>query len=329
MIIKWHRPYKMIVQWHQTSGEKLMKLNQIRDVVAVAERGSLRSAARYLGIAQPAITRSIQGLERELGVVLFERHVSGVLMTRMGKALVQRAAGIQIELQRVHDEMEQLKGGTTGNVTIALSTAVQVALLGRVLVPFQQRFPGIHLRVIEGLFPAVEADVRQGLIDAYIGPMVDTLKLAELSVERLFDNHRVIVGRCGHPMRRAGSLSELIDARWVATSVTLVSEEELTPVFERYGLPTPKISVRCEGALSMIVIAASSDMLAMLPQQWLPFITETKIVERIAIREELAGHSICIVHRARLPLTPAAEYLTDLFRRAGLQHAATLPKRGL
>ena len=53
-----------------------MTLNQIRNIVAVAERGSLRSAARFLGVTQPAITRSIRELEHELGVPLFERRVS-------------------------------------------------------------------------------------------------------------------------------------------------------------------------------------------------------------------------------------------------------------
>ena len=41
-----------------------MKLNQLRDVLAIAESGSLRAAARQLGVAQPALTRSIQELER-------------------------------------------------------------------------------------------------------------------------------------------------------------------------------------------------------------------------------------------------------------------------
>ena len=50
-----------------------MNLNQLRDVLAVAARGSLRAAARQLGVAQPALTRSIHELERELGVPLFER----------------------------------------------------------------------------------------------------------------------------------------------------------------------------------------------------------------------------------------------------------------
>ena len=47
-----------------------MKFSQMRDVVAIAERGSLRAAARHLSLAQPALTRSIHELERELGAQL-------------------------------------------------------------------------------------------------------------------------------------------------------------------------------------------------------------------------------------------------------------------
>ncbi|MGA9009437.1 MAG: LysR family transcriptional regulator, partial [Xanthobacteraceae bacterium] len=60
---------------------KTMKLNQFRDVVAIAERGSLRAAARYLQLAQPALTRSVQELERELGAPLFERRARGMVLT--------------------------------------------------------------------------------------------------------------------------------------------------------------------------------------------------------------------------------------------------------
>ena len=68
-----------------------MKLNSLRDFLAVAERGSLRAAARQLGVAQPAITRNIQELEKELGVVLFERQARGVTLSPMGEVFLRRA----------------------------------------------------------------------------------------------------------------------------------------------------------------------------------------------------------------------------------------------
>ena len=62
-----------------------MKMHHLRDVLAVAERGSLRAAARHLGVAQPALTRSIRELERELGAALFERRSTGVVVTAIGE----------------------------------------------------------------------------------------------------------------------------------------------------------------------------------------------------------------------------------------------------
>jgi LysR family transcriptional regulator of abg operon len=297
-----------------------MKLNQIRDVIAVAERGSLRSAARHLGIAQPAITRSIRELEHELGVTLFERHVTGAALTPMGKAFLRRATAIQLELQRTKDEIQQLKGLKTGSVAVGLSTAPHVALLPRVLAPFMHSFPEVQLKFVESLFPAIEADLNDGSIDFYVGPLAEDPLSSEFAVEKLFDNHRVIVGRRNHPLIHAQSLADLVHSKWVATSVTVSSGAELDPVFKRFGLPSPAIAAKAQTALSMVTIAAYSDLLAMLPRQWLDFIANTELLHHFTIREELVAPPICVVRRARLPLTPAAEHLCDLFRRAAGHH---------
>ena len=116
--------------------------------------------------------------------------------------------------------------------------------------------------------------------------------------------------------------ANLVKARWVATSVTARSEAELDPLFEDQGLPSPIISVQTESALSMITVAAATDLLAMLPQQWLSFVKTTRLLTPIRLDEPLVAPAICIVHRAKLPLTPAAEHLRDLFCRSALnQHA--------
>jgi LysR family transcriptional regulator, regulator of abg operon len=300
-----------------------MKLNHIRDVIAVAERGSLRGAARQLGIAQPAITRSIRELEHELGAALFVRHVNGVALTPMGEAFVRRATAIQLELERTKDEIQQLKGLKTGTVSVGLSTAAHVALLPRVLKPFCRSFPDVQLRLIEGLFPAMEAELYDGTIDFYVGPLAEDSVSSEFAVEKLFDNRRIIVGRRNHPLARARSLAELVGAKWVTTSVTVSSEAELGPLFARVNLPPPTIAARTQTALSMIVLSAYSDYLAMLPAQWLDFVKSGKLLHHLDVREELVAPSICVVRRARLPLTPVAEHLCDLFRRAAAHHMAT------
>lgn len=293
-----------------------MKLNHMRDVVAVAERGSLRSAARHLGIPQPNITRSIRELEHELGVTLFERRATGMTLTAMGQAFLRRATSIQFEMERTREEIEQLKGVGIGTVSVGLSTVAHIALLPRVIETFRRRYPDVLLKVSEGFFPTMEADIQAGLIDFYVGPLAEDVRPAELTIEPLFDNQRIVVARKGHTLIGATSLVELADARWVTTSITLVGEAELNPLFDSLGLPHPRIVAQAGTAISMLVITASSDLLAMLPQQWLAVVAASPLVEQIKVREAMPGPTICMVGRARLPLTPAAEYLSDLFRRA-------------
>lgn len=301
-----------------------MKLVQLKHLTTVAELGGLRRAARHLGIAQPAITRSIRDLEHELGAMLFERSAAGMTLTPIGAAFVRRSIAAQLELERARDEVLQLKGVSTGTVSIGLSTAPHVSMLPMVLEPFRRRYPDVLLRITEGLFPALEADVRGGAIDFYVGPLSEDNLAGEYLSEKLFDNRRVVMARRGHPLAGATSLGELVDMRWVATSVTIDSNAELAPLFERHGLPSPLIAVRAQSALSMISVAAASDILAMLPQQWLGFARSSRLLTHVKVKEDLPSPAICIISRARFPLTPIAQHLSDLFRRSALnqRHAA-------
>ena len=295
-----------------------MKLVQLQHLVATAELGGLRRAARHLGIAQPAITRSIRDLEHELGVTLFERSARGMTLTPIGEAFVKRSTAVQLELERARDEVQQLKGVSTGTVSIGLSTAPHVSMLPMVLEPFRRRYPDVRLRITEGLFPAMESDIRSGAIDFYVGPLSEDVLSGEYWSEKLLENRRVVLGRRGHPLAAATSLADLIDARWVATSVTVDSGAELAPLFLRHGLAEPVIAIQAQSALSMITVAATSDILAMLPQQWLGFARTTRLLSHIKVTEELVAPTICIVNRSRFPLTPIAQHLSDLFRRSAL-----------
>jgi DNA-binding transcriptional LysR family regulator len=77
----------------------------------------------------------------------------------------------------------------------------------------------------------------------------------------------------------------------------------------------------------MIIAAAHSDLLMMLPEQWLDFPSTLALLDPIPVEEPLPAPSICIVQRARLPLTPAAEYLADMLRRAAQHHVAARTRR--
>ena len=299
-----------------------MKFNALRDFLAVAERGSLRAAARQLGSAQPALSHSIQELEKELGVVLFERRSTGVVLTEMGQVFHKRATSVFHELRRAQQELDQLRGEVHGQLTLALSSVPHMALLPNALRPFRQRYPAVKIDIIDAVYPGVEGGLLDGSVDFYVGPVLGDVA-SGLLVEKLFDNTRVIVGRKGHPLAGATSLRELADAEWITTSITHDAKDELGPLFAQHGLPAPRLVMKCHSTLTFLASIVYSDLLMMPPIQWIQSPLLKNAVQQILVRESLPAPPICIVRRSGLGLTPAAEYFGDMVRRAVL-HMDTL-----
>lgn len=292
-----------------------MKLNQLRNMVAIAERGSLRGAARDLGLAQPALSRSVQELEHELGVQLFERRARGMTLTPMGLAFVRRASNVMIEVRRAREEIEQLDGGTGGNVVAAMSIVPHLAIAPSILRPFRTRYPNVELHLIEGLYPTVEGRLKDGSIDFYVGPPPEQNLAPELISELLFENERKIFCRKGHPLAGAKTLRELAECDWMTTSVTYIAQRELNELFSRQKLPFPKLSIRSQSALTLMISLANSDAIAMVPKQWADFPFTANAFDIIDIGELPPGPPIAVIKRGGLPLTPAAEHLVDLVRK--------------
>src|SRR4030095_16246931 len=95
------------------------ELRHLRAFLAVADEGSANRAGAALFRAQSAVSRSIQKLERELGVDLFERRARGMLLTEYGRALAVRARRVQAEMLRAKTELADfVSKGKAGNAAI-------------------------------------------------------------------------------------------------------------------------------------------------------------------------------------------------------------------
>ena len=297
-----------------------MKLTALQNLMTVVERGSIRAAARHLNIAQPVITRSIQDLERELKVVLFERGKKGVTLTPMGQVFLRRVSMATGELRRAQEELDQLRGETHGSLAVGLSMVPQITLLPHALRQFRLRYPDVTLDIIDTVFPKIETSLKDGTVDFYVGPVPDNVS-TEFSTEKIFETQRAIFCRKGHPLANSSALRDLVNAEWITTSITHKAEEEIGPLFAQYGLPAPRLVMQAHSVLTYVMALASSDMLMMLPDKWTEFPMWRDIFQIIPVKEAFPTRRISIVQRTGLPLTPAAEYFCDLIRReaSGLQ----------
>ncbi len=174
-----------------------MKMHHLRDLLAIVEKGSINAAAKHLGMAQPALSRSVRELEKEVGVPLLERHSTGAVLTPMGVLFARRATAAMNELRRGHEEIQQLKGEVHGTVVACVSSVAHIALLSEALTPFGRTYPNVRLHVIEAVYPVVEARLKSGAIDYKINSRYPVRLIRRKKQRRLRNINRSTCSRNG------------------------------------------------------------------------------------------------------------------------------------
>ncbi|WP_051579858.1 LysR family transcriptional regulator [Pseudonocardia acaciae] len=175
-----------------------MTLLQLRMFLAVADRGGFTLAAEQLGVTQPAVSRAIAALERELGVKLLVRHRDGVTLTEAGNTALSRASEIMRQLDQLRMEAASTAGKVTGTVRIASLRSVTGTLMAAQLRTFGDSYPLVRLRLFEGADQEVVDWLRKGAAD--IG--VVTLPCPNLHTELLGGDELVAVLPSGHELAR-------------------------------------------------------------------------------------------------------------------------------
>lgn len=280
-----------------------MRLTQIRDFLAVTEAGSIRAAARNLGVSQPAVTKSVRSLETELQVQLIQRTPHGIAPTRAGRAFLARARVAHTELSKAVQEATQQDG--EGAVVIGCGPVASVLLMPDAVARFSREHPRARVRIVEGWTPNLLPLVRSETIDFGIGPRPPTLDRA-FKFRPLYRTEHVVVARKGHALAKAKSLAELVDAEWLDLMQIGQVGAPLSRMFAAAGLPPPHQVVHCDSFNTIVAMVTKTQMLATFPA-WLldePFARDVLVPIRIA--EPMPTLNVGMFTRADAPLTPTA-----------------------
>jgi DNA-binding transcriptional LysR family regulator len=146
-----------------------MMKSAIRYFSEVVQRGSIRAAAGELGVAQSAISRQLQALERELGAPLLERRPRGVALTPAGELVFAYARETTFHTERLSSEIDALQGLRRGHVRIHAIEAMVPHLLPRAIDAFLAQFPGINFEVEVAGTDRVQVALREGRAEIGIG----------------------------------------------------------------------------------------------------------------------------------------------------------------
>ncbi|MHC1561006.1 LysR family transcriptional regulator [Actinomycetospora sp. C-140] len=122
-----------------------MELRHLRSFVVVAEELHFGRAAARLFVVQPALSKQIAALERELDVVLLERDRHGVALTTAGRALLEDARRVLAQADAAVGRAQAAGRGTTGTLRLGFIAPVLYDLLPGLLRPFRARYPDVRL----------------------------------------------------------------------------------------------------------------------------------------------------------------------------------------
>lgn len=130
-----------------------MELRQLRYLVSIIDFGSFSRASSQLNIAQPALSRQMTNLEAELETPLLVRSASGVVPTDAGLRLYRQAQAIlgQVDQAKMDAKLTQFSEQFAGRVTIGLPASAATILALPLIQRLRERYPGIHIRLIEML----------------------------------------------------------------------------------------------------------------------------------------------------------------------------------
>ena len=126
-----------------------VKLRDLRILVAVADAGSISRAAEHLAISHPVVSRTISGLERTLGVPLFDRSARGVGPTIYGRALLDCGIAVFDNLRQGVQRIESLSDPASGEIRLGSTEVMMAGFIPAVVDRLARKYPKLVLHTMQ------------------------------------------------------------------------------------------------------------------------------------------------------------------------------------
>jgi DNA-binding transcriptional LysR family regulator len=299
-----------------------MDLRHLRHFLAVVETGSFSAAAERVYVSQPALTRSIQQLERAIGAPLLVRGARRTIPTAEGRSFILHARQILQDCVEAEADVRVVQEGRLGAVSFGIDAMFAAPFLDVALVESTRDAPEIAIRVVEGAVGTLARAVEEGKLDFAIAcPEAAAALPGELAFEPMLEVRSVAVLGRGHPLarRRRAEPGDLAGFDWVVlddpSCIELwrrVSEERGIPGFR--ALRTNSLTLIRDQVMHARAIG-------LLPEPAARRELRHRLMQLLPQGLRLAGAPTAagLLRRHREPMSAAARRVLDIIRKAGLR----------
>lgn len=240
-----------------------MDFQKLKHLLAVVEYGTFSLAAQKVNLSQPALSRSIQALEAELGLPLLDRGTRQVHLTPYGACVAERARRMRFEEAELQRELKALHSGDSGTLTIGLSPTPASLLLSPFLAHMAANRPQVRVGVELGATAALLDMLRAERIDAMVCDARMLYDAADIDTRPLAPLRAGMVCRPGHPILAHKQVGIEHVRQYPVASSTLSPEVSLrlAETLGPGGAPEQMVTLRCENLDPLVDLALHTDTL--------------------------------------------------------------------
>ncbi|MGP4028671.1 LysR family transcriptional regulator [Actinomadura sp. 3N407] len=302
----------------------MYKLHHLLTFQAVHRTGSFAIAARELGYTSSAVSQQIAALERETGLLLFEREAHGIRTTAAAHRLLELSRQVLTSVNEFDYQVRQLTSGVSGQIRVGSFPTASVRLVPPALSAFSERCPGVKITLEEGEPDELIATIVDGDLDValvYEYGLCPRQWSDGVTRHPLLREDLLLLRPPGD--RRSVDLSRLAGRRWITSREGTAGALSLTRLCASAGF-SPAIAFRSNNYDVVRELVATTGGVAVVPSLGhAPHerIVATRLAQRSAHRTVLAVHRtgntnpllgrfLTTVRQA----VPAGDHLTPLAR---------------
>lgn len=284
--------------------------------IAAAKIMNLGLASQNLNITQPALSKSIARLEKDLNIRLFKRAGRGLALTEAGEILYQRGLVLQSSWNEMAKIMSELSSGKGGIVRIGSAGSATQYLLPEVSWRLQQAAPGVKLEIQIGMNDVLFSMLERHELDLIIGPLVGYDKPV---VQHPVTADRVVVAASrSHPLAgKHSTLRDLSRYSWILPAKTVSMRQWLERLFYENHCPAPDVKIEISSLAAVPALIASSGLLSFISENSLAEEAFASRLVRIDNDQLVMERRVGITYLQEALLSPATQHVIEIIRGYG------------
>ncbi len=248
----------------------MLDMRRLRHALALAEHRNFARAAVALHITQPALSRSILGLEEELGVRLFDRSPRNIEPTAFGELVLRHARGLELSARDLERELHLAKGMEIGELNVGAGPYGAASMIGTPIGRMSKLHPRLRSKVLIAPWLELPARIRAREVDLVVSDVSELSGQDDLEITPLTPHRGFVVCRPDHPLTGQKNVTVEQAFRFPLAGPNLPRHavekvlQQMPPAARDHVARNGLLSVTCDSSSVLKAILTESDAISIM-----------------------------------------------------------------